>query len=286
MFAVSAGVAAGGAGLIILYRWWASRLRYSAPDQVGYPPLGIPKSLAKDLWIVDDTIVVSGMSLPIRMTVLRLRGGALMLHSPVACTPGLKAALADLGTVRHLLAPTTAHWTHLPEWQQAYPETRTWAVPGLRDRAQVRKAGVRIDDDLQDLAPAAWRDEVEQGLLRGDNLFCESYMFQKASRTLILCDTVQNLESAKLPPITGIMARLAGGTHATTARHVRTALRLGGADTRSAIQRMIELNPERVLFAHGLPFEEDAARKLRNAFSWTGEDVKSSVDTPSDASGN
>lgn len=270
-FAVATGAAVGGAGLIILYRWWSLRSGYSAPDRVGYPPLGIPKSLAKELWIVDDTMVASGMSLPIRMTVLRLEGGALMLHSPVACTPELKAALADLGTVRHILAPTTAHWTYLPEWQQAYPETTTWAVPGLRDRAQVRKAGVRIDDDLQDLAPAAWRNEVEQGLLRGGNLFCESYLFHKTNRTLILCDAIQNLEPAKLPPITRSVARLAGGTDATTAHHVRTALRLGGAQTTIAIQRMIDLNPERVLFAHGVPFDEDAARKLRNAFRWIGD---------------
>ncbi|MDF2639951.1 MAG: hypothetical protein K0R64_2935 [Novosphingobium lindaniclasticum] len=270
-FALATSATVGGAGLLALYRWWSLRSGYSAPDRVGYPPLGIPKSLAKDLWIVDDTMVASGMSLPIRMTVVRLEGGALMLHSPVACTPELKGALADLGTVRHLLAPTTAHWTHLSDWQQAYPDAKTWAVPGLRDRAQVRMSKVRIDDDLQDLAPSAWQDEVEQGLLRGGNVFCESYLFHKASRTLILCDTIQNLEPVKLPPITRIMARLAGGTHATTAHHVRTALGFGGAETRAAIQRMIGLNPERVLFAHGVSFEEDAARKLRNAFRWTGD---------------
>jgi hypothetical protein len=34
---------------------------------------------------------------------------------------------------------------------------------------------------------------------------------------------------------------------------------------------MIALNPERVLFAHGVPFEEEAACKLRIAFRWTGD---------------
>lgn len=53
-----------------------------------------------------------------------------------------------------------------------------------------------------------------QGLLRGSSVFCECYMFHRSSRTLILCDAVQDLGSAKLPPVTHVIARLAGGTQA------------------------------------------------------------------------
>ncbi|MFC0205760.1 DUF4336 domain-containing protein [Novosphingobium soli] len=265
---VAAGVLAGGLGLAAVYRLWLARSGAADPHKVGYPPLGVLKPLDEGLWIVDDTMVASGLPLPIRMTVVRLADGGLLLHSPVASTPALIAAVQTLGPVRHLVAPTTAHWTHLAEWQRACPEAVTWGVPGLRDRLQVRLSGLRIDHDLEEHAPAPWQDAIEQGLLRGGGGFCEAYLFHRPSGTLILCDAIQNLEPAKLPPVTRLLARVASGTRATTARHVRTALRLGGPQVKAAARRMVDLQPRRVLFAHGFPFEADAARRLRRAFRW------------------
>ena len=44
-----------------------------------------------------------------RMAVLRLSGGDLLVHSPVALTSDLQAALGELGEVKYVVTPNTEH---------------------------------------------------------------------------------------------------------------------------------------------------------------------------------
>ncbi|WP_322965173.1 DUF4336 domain-containing protein [Sphingomonas fuzhouensis] len=263
---VLGGTAALGAVAGLL---WLTRGAASAKGAITYPPVDTPKPFAADIWIVDSgPIRAMGMTLPIRMTVVRLTDGGLLLHSPTRYTPALGQALTALGPVRHLVAPTVAHWTFLKDWQQACPEATSWGVPALRARAAVRKAGVRIDADLSDQAPEAWASDIAQGLVRGGGGFEEAWFHHRASGTLILADLVENLEPAKLTPMTAAAMRATLATRATTGLHVRAALRIGGARVRAAVGTMIATAPERVIFAHGAPFTRDGADRLRRAFAW------------------
>jgi hypothetical protein len=234
----------------------------------GLSPLAAPKPVAEAIWLVDDSIVASGLLLPIRMTVMRLASGDLVLRSPCRFTPNLGESLGALGTVLHLVAPITAHWIHLAEWQRAYPNAKTWAVPGLRDRGQVRRAGVRIDEDLQKSAPEKWAGELDQGLIAGGLGFVEAYFFHRVCRTLVLCDLVQNLEQVRLPPVTRWAVKAARGTAGTTANHVRAVLWLGSKATRRTLRTMVAIEPEQVIFAHGEIFASDVAPLFRTAFAW------------------
>ncbi len=265
---VGLGIGLGAAGSAALYRLWLKQTGAADPERVGYPPLGTLKPLAENLWIVDGTMVAGGLLLPIRMVVVRLASGEVLLHSPIGYTAAIARSIEAIGTIRHLVAPGIAHWTFLSEWQRAYPEATTWGVPGLRDRAQVRASGTRIDADLAEEAPPAWNAEFDQGIVPGGLGFSECYFFHKPSRTLLLCDLIQNLEAHKLPPVTRMAALATGATRGTTSMHVRAVLRLAGDRTEAAVRRLVQLEPERVVFAHGAIFETNAARRLRAAFDW------------------
>ena len=77
-----------------------------------YPPLDVLKPVAEGVWIVDSgPLQVFGLTLPIRMIVLRLSSGDLWLHSPTRFTEALKAQLAQQGRITHLIAPDLAHWS-------------------------------------------------------------------------------------------------------------------------------------------------------------------------------
>lgn len=258
-------VAAGLTGLAVAM----GRKHRGSEAQVTYPPLDQPKPLGQDLWIVDSgPISAMGMQLPVRMTVLRLSDGSVLLHSPTRNTPELAQAIEGIGPVRHLVAPTIAHSSFLTEWQLACPAAKVWAVPGLRDRAQVRRSGVRIDADLGHIAPVEWADVVEQGLVYGAGGFCEAWFFHRPSRTLLLADLIEHLEPAKLPPLTSLLMRASAATHATTGLHVRAVLLLKKGEARKAVRRMIATDPQRVVFSHGMFFGEDASKRLRRAFAW------------------
>src|SRR3712207_902440 len=120
-------------------------------EDVTYPPLDVLKPVAENLWIVDSgPQEAMGLSLPVRMTVIRMGNGDVWLHSPTRYNAELRREIETLGPIRHLVAPNIAHWTHLKEWQGGCPAAKTSAAPNLRQRPQVRKAGIRLDRDLMD----------------------------------------------------------------------------------------------------------------------------------------
>jgi hypothetical protein len=184
-------------------------------------------------------------------------------------TPALAAALAKLGPVRHLVSPGTAHWTHLHDWQATCPEARLWAPAGVVERASHQGTALRAHGVLGPAPPADWAGQIAQDVLRGTG-FVEVAFFHTASRTLILCDTVQAMEPARLSWGLGLLVRALGaaGPVGGTPRHVRLVLRRYREANRAVVQRLLALGPVRVVFAHGAWFADDAAARLRRAFGW------------------
>lgn len=209
------------------------------------------------------------MKLPLRMTVLRLANGDLLLHSPCRYRDELKQAIEALGPIRHLIAPSIGHWMFLADWQRACPGAKTWAVPGLKDRAQVRKAGIRIDAELGGDAPAAWAAEIDQVLIKAP-VFKEVDFFHRPSRTLVLTDLILNVAPEEVPPLPRLMARALGilAPNGKAPAYVRALLLLNRAEVRQTAARLIAFDPERVIFAHGRWFERDGAGQLRRSLSW------------------
>jgi hypothetical protein len=237
----------------------------------GYPPLDTLKPVAPDIWIVDSAM--SGLLsrvLPVRMTVIRLSTGEVLLHSPTRFSPALRRQIEELGPIRHLVAPDIAHWLFLRPWQLACPDAVTWAAPGLRERGQVRRSFVRIDHELGAHAPGAWGDGITLVMVRGGFGFHEAALFHQPSRTLVLTDLVLNLERRKLPALLRPIARAFGSLapDGMPPPYLRATIRLRGRAPRDAAARLLDLRPDRVLFAHGKWFAEDATAALRRSLRW------------------
>jgi hypothetical protein len=269
---LAAGVVAGLGTAFLLTRL-ASR---GTEPVVTYPPLDVLKPIADRVWIVDSgPIEAAGLKLPVRMTVISLPDGSLLLHSPTRYSPSLADELERLGPIRHLVAPSLAHWTFLKDWQRAFPDAVTWAAPGLRERRTVQRSGVRLDADLQDVPPEAWGGDLVLGVVPGGAGFSEIYLYHKPSGTLILTDLIENLEPSKLPAITALFMRATFATRGSTALHVRAVLQMHRKAARSAIAAIVDLGPARVVFAHGNWFAEEGTARLRAAFAWLLEEGSS-----------
>jgi len=244
----------------------------AAPSmEVGYPPLDTPKPVADDVFIVDSVMSgLMGKVLPVRMTVVRLPDGGLLLHSPTRFGIGLKRELERLGPIRHLVAPNIAHWTFLPDWQRACPDATTWAAPGLRERSQVRESGVRLDHDLSGTPPAEWGGAIGLTTVPGGFGFHEMAMFHRPSRTLVLTDLVLNLEAGKVPAALRPLARLFGITapDGMPPPYLRAVIKLRRNEATQGASRLLDLQPERVIFAHGRWFERDGTATLRRSLRW------------------
>ena len=243
----------------------------SAGVEVGYPPLDVPKPVADDVFVVDSLMPGAvGRVLPVRMAVVRLADGGLLLHSPTRFTMALRERLERIGPIRHLVAPNIAHWTFLPEWQRQCPGAVTWAAPGLRERGQVRRSGVRLDHDLGEAAPAEWGGAFALVTVPGGLGFHEVALFHEATRTLLLTDLVLNLEAGKVPALVRPLVRLFGSLapDAMPPPYLRAVVRMRRPEAARAAERLVGLGPERVVFAHGRWFERDGTARLRHALRW------------------
>jgi hypothetical protein len=243
----------------------------AAARHVGYPPFDTPKPAAEGIYIVDSLLPNAlGAVIGTRMTVIRLPDGGLLLHSPTRFSRGLKRELERIGPIRHLVAPNFAHWTFLKDWQEDCPEATTWAAPGLRDRSQVQKSGVRLDYDLGDSAPAAWGGVIEIVPVPGGGGFHEMAMFHQPTRTLVLTDLVMNLEPPKVPLLLRPLAWMFGimAPDSMPPPYLRAVVKARHAEAARAAARLIALQPERVVFAHGRWFERDGTAALRHSLRW------------------
>ena len=236
-------------------------------DRATYPPLDVLKPVAEDVWVVDSgPLTIARIPLPVRMTVIRVDDG-MLLHSPTRYVRELQEAIAALGPIRHLVAPSFAHWTFMREWVAACPDATTWAAPGLRERRQVRRSGLRLD---RDLGEPAWTG-IEQCVIPGGGGFREVALLHRPSGTALLTDLVLNLEPEKLPAMARPLAHLLG-VAAPDGRAPRAICgrwsACGGGTPRSAVSRVLAWQPERVIFAHGRWFERDGAASLRRSLRW------------------
>jgi Domain of unknown function (DUF4336) len=243
----------------------------SSGEKVTYPPLDVLKPVAENVWIVDSGPQrVLGIPLPIRMTVIRLRSGELWLHSPTRYDNRLRDAMDRLGRIRHLVAPNIAHWSFLKEWQQRCPDALTWAAPSLRQRSQARKAHLKIDRDLDDAAAREWSDEMVQAVVPGGANFQEVAFFHLPTRTLVLTDLVENLEPGKVSPWIRPVAKLLGvlAPDGMAPVYLRMIVKRKRRDAAQAVARMIDWQPERVIFSHGAWFEHEGTNALRRSMRW------------------
>ena len=239
-----------------------------------YEPINVYKPLAPDIGIVDgpfEYLTVGGIRLPLpfttRMTVVRLSNGDLFLHSPIKLDERLAQQIRGLGTVRHLVSPNQFHYAHIGEWARAFPETIAWASPRVRHRARARRVDIDFARDLDASAPHEWREEIDQLLFPG-GYFKEFIFFHKASKSLILTDTVINIELDKISEPWRTATKLTGMYHpyGEVFFGMRLPLLFQQRKAKAAIGKIHSWQPQRIVLGHGRCFDEDTDKVIQRIF--------------------
>jgi len=91
-------------------------------------------------------------------------------------------------------------------------------------------------------------------------------MFHCPSGTLMLTDLVLNLEP-RVPAVARPLVRLFGSLapDGMPPPYLRMIVRMRRAAAVSAAQALLQLHPERVIFAHGRWFDRNATQQLRRS---------------------
>lgn len=238
-----------------------------------YPPLNTLKPVADNVWIVDGPIIRFGMPwprmpFPTRMTLIRVNGSDLLVHSPTQLTPELTNEIGEIGRPRWIIGPNRIHYWWIPEWRNAYSDCRIYLAPRIREQA-----GKHIDFDglpLDAKEGYPWDADVTTLPISGA-FMTEVEFFHRPTRTLVLTDLIENFEAGKIASRLMRWLTWLGNVqdpNGQMPRDMRFTFRHQKAQLRAAVETMIAWNPERIIIAHGRWYESNGAAELRRAFHW------------------
>ncbi|HET8542082.1 MAG TPA: DUF4336 domain-containing protein [Anaeromyxobacter sp.] len=222
------------------------------------------RALAPGLHVIDRPFRFRGVEIGSRATVVTLGSGELLVHSPVRLGDDVRAALAPLGPVRHLVAPNRMHHLALAEWVRAYPAAALHGAPGLAKK----RPDLAFSTVLDDVAPRAWAGELAQCLLLGAPRFNEIAFLHRGSGTLVLADALFGW-GREHPPLTRLTARIFGAYERWARPHNPIFGTIVRPDAlRESIQRVLAWDFDRVVISHGRIVERGGREVLRDAYAF------------------
>ncbi len=208
------------------------------------------------IWETSQPLRLGGiLELGHRMTVLRLDDGKLLVHSPIRLTAAARSALEELGEPSVFVAPSYLHDMYWPEYFAAYPEATFLAPEGMPVKGPFQSFDERPleSDDLH--------------LIRMDGMpnVREHLMYHRPSRSLIVADLVFNLDQ-NTGSLDQLAQRLAGiYGNLGPSRLFRFLIRDRVGFTKS-LERVFDLDFERIIMGHGKVLEENARDQLHEAY--------------------
>jgi Domain of unknown function (DUF4336) len=221
------------------------------------------RQLARDIWVAERPQRFYGLEVGTRMTVIRLAGGRLLLHSPVHLDPDLRRELDALGRVCFAVAPNRVHHLYAGKVAEVYPEARLWVAPGLARK----RPDLVFDGVLDDEAPPEWKDEVDQVFFRGRPYENEVVFLHRPSRTLILCDLAFNFGPRTATPTRLLMKLLRSYGHFGPSKLDPLLIRDRRA-ARQSLEQILAWDFDRVVVAHGEVLESGGREALRHGYAW------------------
>ena len=222
--------------------------------------------IGSGIWIIDGpTVSFFGMPYPTRSVLVRLRNGGIWVWSPIALTPELAAAVDELGSVSDIVSPNKIHHLFMRDWSERWPDAQLHTPPGLAKR----RPELAADSELGDIPAPAWKDQIDQVVIRGSFAMEEVWFFHRESRTAIVGDLVQKFDPATLRPWHRLVMRLDGlvGPSGSTPREWRASF-WNRSLARTSVRKALAWIPEQVVVAHGRWIRSNGAEILRTSLRW------------------
>lgn len=216
------------------------------------------------LWLREYAVRLGCARFNARMTLIKLRSGQVVIHSPSPFDDSLAGEIAAVGRVAAIIAPGNFHWLHVRSCQQAFPDAVTYLCPGVEKRAK----DMAFHSLLTDQVPALWANDLSQVVLQGTRLMREVALFHRSSRTLILVDLVENFTPNTHG--TNLALRLLFGALGMWNRpRPAPEYRIAWGDkarVREGMERILAWDFERVILSHGDIITRDAKRIVAEAW--------------------
>jgi hypothetical protein len=216
------------------------------------------------MWFVEQSFDLYRAELGIRMTVVRLPGGDLWLHSPVRFGENLAAQLSEFGPVRHIVSPSKMHRLFVLDWLAAFPAATHYVAAGMTLRAP----GAKLPTTLGPSAPREWGGAIETQELLGVPELNEIEFYHAPTRTLILTDLLFNIIEGDW--WTRLFFTLNGAYGRPALTRVYRRFVKDPVAFRGSVERLQRWDYDRVVVSHGAVIERDGKSALAAAMTRAG----------------
>jgi hypothetical protein len=209
---------------------------------------------------LDDNILsVEGPlgKFPRRMTIVRIAGGRLIIHSGIALDEPEMARIETFGKPCFFIVPSAIHRMDVKIWKQRYPELQIACPPAARSKVEELVKVDTVDPDFGD--PAVHYVKVEGTDQREGALIVKG----PQGTTLVLNDLIFNVR--KQPGVVGFIFGLLGvtGPEAKMAKVVMRKIVDDKGALRVQLEQWANLDDlKRIIVSHGAPIEKDPRRTL------------------------
>ena len=201
------------------------------------------------------------------MTVVRISDGSLLVHSPTQCDRRMRAALAELGPVAHIVAPNGMHDLFLEDYAAAFPQARIWIPPGLSPYFSKISQASELPADI---TRAPWFADLTCVLVQGIPRLNEAVFFHPRSRSLIVADLFFNVGPECSIPLR-IAARLGGFYRKlATPVDIRWFLVRNKEKFRKSMQEIRRLPFQNIMVGHGNNVMGAGQKAFERATAWAG----------------
>ncbi|MGK7891098.1 MAG: DUF4336 domain-containing protein [Leptolyngbyaceae cyanobacterium] len=225
------------------------------------------REVDQNIWVAEQTLRYLGLSVGTRMTVIRLENSELVVISPIKANDAIVSQLAEIGVVRHIIAPNLYHYLFAADFKSLYPDATFWAAPGL----DTKKPELSIDKTIEGNT-----GKLLSGLefiffngfrvlgLNGVDSLNECVFFHASSRTLILTDVAFHFDES-FPTITQFATKLLGGykrLEPSVLEWIATDKEL----VKKSVEKVLTWDFKRVIVAQGSIVEQNGKEKFKQGY--------------------
>lgn len=214
------------------------------------------------VWTGTAPLRFMGLPVGMRMTVARLDGDRLWVHSPLPSTPERTRALRALGQPVAAVAPNALHHLYIGEFAEQFEVP----IYGSR-RLPAKRPDVSFEGVLGDQPPPEWAGQIDQVALGGTAKFDEVAFLHRATGTLVLTDLCMHVDEPGFVP--QLAARFAGIRHEhAMPREFRMLMWLHKAEFKHVIDVILSWDFDRMIVSHGPVVPEGARAVVERAYAF------------------
>lgn len=221
------------------------------------------QALGPNIWHLQHPFTAAGLRVSSRMTVVRLKGNRLWLHSPVPLSTPIRAQLAELGEVAFIIAPNKYHHLFVADCMAAFPQAMLFGAPGL----SAKRPDLQGMRELTPLAEPEWQEELDQVFFGGIPIGNETAWFHKESRTVILTDVCQSWQG-ELSFGAQLFASLNGVRNKLVVPRTIRVMTKDRKAAQASARKILQWPIARVVLAHNAIIEGNAHAALKKAFDY------------------